>query len=83
MASATRFVVEGYEHVGGRLTATTRRAASGEADALRQAEAIASRLPGAAALKLVPQADAGTERRIVLGAFGDVPDEVAEGLAGG
>lgn len=75
----TTFVVQGFEHVDGRLVAIEPRAAASEGDALRQAEAIARRLSGAAALKLVAQDVPAT----ILGAFGDVPDDFADGLAGG
>ncbi len=77
--SPTTFVVQGFDHVAGRLVPTERRAASSESDALRQAESIARRLSGAAALKLVVQDGPAT----ILAAFGDVPDDFAEGLAGG
>ena len=81
MERRIRFVVQAFEYAGGRLTATARSDAPSESLALRQAEALAARMPGAAALKLVTGAEG--ETATVLGAFGDVPDEVAEGLAGG
>lgn len=81
MERGLRFIVQAFEHVGGRLTPTRRDAVPSESAALRQAEALAARLPGAAAFKLVTSAEG--ETATVLGAFGDVPDEVAEGLAGG
>ena len=77
--SPPRFVVQGFDHVDGTLVPIEPRAAASEGDALRQAEAIARRLSGAAALKLVAQDGPAT----ILGAFGDVPDDFAEGLAGG
>lgn len=76
-----RFVVQAFEHVGGMLTPTTRMDAPSESLALRQAEALAARLAGAVALKLV--SDAQGESSTVLGAFGDVPDDMSDGLAGG
>jgi len=81
MAAIGGFVVQAFEHVSGRLVPTLRRDAEGEGDALRQAEALAGRLPGAAALRLPPE---GTdEPATILGAFGDVPDDFSDGLAGG
>lgn len=81
MERRIRFIIQAFEHVGGRLTPTMRGDAPSESLALRQAEALAARLPGAAALKIVASAEGETVT--VLGAFGDVPDALAEGLAGG
>ena len=81
MTARTSFVVQAFEHIDGRLVATTRSTAPSEGLALKQAEAIAGKLPGAAALKLV--AERGAESTTILGAFGDVPDDFSEGLAGG
>jgi len=81
MTTPARFVVQAFEHVAGRLVPTLRRSASEEGDALRQAEALAARLPGAAALRLAPEGQ--DEPPTILGAFGDVPDDFSEGLAGG
>ena len=82
MTARTTFVVQGFEHVDGRLVARRREVVPDESHALRQAEALARRLPGAAALKLL--AGEGTvEVATTLGAFGDVPDDLLDGLAGG
>lgn len=82
MAARTSFVVQGFDYVAGRLVPTTRAVAQGESHALLQAEALARRLPGAAAFKLAA-VDGNPENTTVLGAFGDVPDDLSEGLAGG
>lgn len=82
MAADTAFWVQGFEHVAGRLVPTTRRTAQGESNALQQAEALARRLPGAAAFAVDTRGDGGSITTI-LGAFGDVPDDVIDGLAGG
>lgn len=82
MAARTSFVVQGFDHVDGHLVATVRNVAQNESHALQQAEAIARRLPGAAAIRYVVQ-DGGPEMATILGAFGDVPDALADGLAGG
>ncbi|GJE25631.1 hypothetical protein [Methylobacterium organophilum] len=74
------FVVQAFEHVSGRLVATLRRDATSQADALRQAEALAGRLSGAVALEVAPE---DGSIAAILGAFGDVPDDFADGLAGG
>lgn len=81
MPVSTRYLVQAFEHVDGRLVPTLRRDAPSEGLALRQAEALAGRLPGAAALKLVSHGTA--ETTTILGAFGDVPDDLSDGLAGG
>ncbi|GEP10029.1 hypothetical protein [Methylobacterium gnaphalii] len=82
MAEGITFSVEGFEHVDGRLVAITRQRARGQSEALLQAEALARRLPGAAAFALRVNRD-GSEVRTILGAFGDVPDDIIDGLAGG
>ena len=81
MAVTTRFLVQAFEHVEGQLVPTRRTGAASESLALRQAEATAARLPGAAALRLAAGPDG--EAVTILGAFGDVPDDYADGLAGG
>ncbi|GLS42046.1 hypothetical protein [Methylobacterium brachythecii] len=82
MADGTTFFARGFEYVLGRLVATTDSAANSQTEALLRAETLARRLPGAAAFAVRPQRD-GTEVRTILGAFGDVPDDVIDGLAGG
>jgi hypothetical protein len=82
MAEGTTFSVQGFEHVGGRLVSTISNVARSQAEALLQAEALARRLPGAAAFALGIRED-GTAAQTILGAFGDVPDDVSDGLAGG
>ena len=82
MAAQTIFWVQGFEHVAGRLVPTIRRTAQGQGNALQQAEALARRLPGAAAFA-VETRDDGAETTTILAAFGDVPDDVIDGLAGG
>ncbi|MCE4223944.1 hypothetical protein HCU64_09295 [Methylobacterium sp. C25] len=82
MADETSFSVQGFEYVGGRLEATMRNPARSQTEALLHAEALARRLPGAAAFALSPRED-GSPARTILGAFGDVPDDVIDGLAGG
>ena len=82
MAGRTSFVVQGFAYVDGRLVPTLRSTAQSESHALKQAEAIAQRLAGAAALKHDAR-DGAAEVTTILGAFGDVPDALADGLAGG
>jgi hypothetical protein len=82
MAASTAFWVQGFEHVEGRLEPTTRRTALGLNDALQQAEALARKLPGAAVFAVETWDDVD-ETTTLLGAFGDVPDDVIDGLAGG
>ncbi|WP_245443008.1 hypothetical protein [Methylobacterium terrae] len=53
-------------------------------DALKRAEAIASRMPGAAALRIVADDETGElESATILGQFGEVPEDFAEQVSGG
>jgi hypothetical protein len=82
MPASTTYVVQGFEHVGGRLVTTMRNVAQSEKHALLQAEAFARKFSGAAALRLVRD-EGEMETTTVLGAFGDVPDDFSDALAGG
>ena len=54
-----------------------------ESAALKKAWAIAGRLPGAAALKIVADDETSELESIaILQTFGEVPDDFADGLAG-
>ena len=51
---------------------------------MKRAEAMAGRMPGTAALRIVADDETGElESATILGQFGEVPDDFAEGLTGG
>ena len=57
--------------------------AQSENGALRKAENLAKRMPGAAALKVVADDETGElEGVTILGQWGEVPDDFAESLQG-
>ena len=73
-----------FQHKRKRLVPGAKEIAPTESGALKQPEAVARRLPGAAALKIVADDETGELESIaILGSFGDVPDDFADGLAGG
>ena len=54
-----------------------------ESGALKKAEAMADRMPGTAALKIVADEETGElEAATILGQFGEIPDDFAESLQG-
>ena len=67
-----------------RLVPGDREVAPTESGAMKKAEAMASRLPGTAALKIVADDETGElESATILGRWGEVPDDFAESLQGG
>ncbi len=55
-----------------------------ESGALKRAEAIAGRMPGAAALRIVADDETGElESVTILGTFGEIPEDFAEQVGGG
>ena len=84
MTLKTTFVVQTFELKRKRLVPGARDVAPTENGALKRAEAIAGRMPGAAALKVVADDETGELDHVsILGQFGEVPDDFAEGLSGG
>ena len=84
MPLKTTFVVQTFELKRKRLVPGAKEVAPTESGALKKAQASAGRMPGAAALKIVADDETGElESIVVLESFGDVPDDFAEGLAGG
>ena len=78
------FIVQTFELKRKRLVAGARDVAPTESGALKRAEAIAARMPGAAALKIVADDETGElESATILGQFGDVPEDFADQLRGG
>lgn len=84
MGMRTTFVVQTFEVHRKKLRPGTRDVAPTESGALKRAEAIAGRMPGAAALKIVADDETGElESVAILGQFGEVPEDFAEQLQGG
>ncbi|WP_018260004.1 hypothetical protein [Methylobacterium sp. WSM2598] len=84
MAMRTTFVVQTFEVHRKKLRPGVRDVAPTESGALKRAEAIAGRQPGAAALKIVADNETGElESVTLLGQFGEVPEDFAESLQGG
>ena len=83
MAMKTSYVVQPFEVHRKRLRPARQEAAQTESGALRKAEALAARMPGAAALKVVADDETGElEGVTILGPWGEVPDNFAESLQG-
>lgn len=84
MTLKTTFIVQTFELKRKRLVPGAREVAPTESGALKKAEAMAGRLPGTAALKIVADDETGElESASILATFGDVPDDFAEQLQGG
>ena len=85
MASKTTYVVQAFAMKRGGVLAPGRSEPSpSENGALKKAEAVAKRMPGAAALKIVADDETGEmESASILGQFGEVPEDFAEQLRGG
>ena len=80
MALKTTYVVQTFELKRKRLVPGAKEVVQTDYGALKKAEAIAGRMPGAAALKIVADDETGElESATILGSFGDVPDDFAEG----
>ncbi|GJD99883.1 hypothetical protein [Methylobacterium isbiliense] len=84
MAMRTTFVVQTFEVHRKKLRPGQRDVAPTESGALKRAEAVAARMPGAVALRIVADDETGElESVAILGQFGEVPDDFAESLQGG
>ena len=84
MALKTSFVVQPCEFHCKRLRPARQEPAQSEFGALKNAEALAARLPRAAALKVVADDETGELDSVAIrGQFGAVPDDCAESLPGG
>lgn len=83
MAMKTTFMVQTFSIHRKKLKPDQPQPALTEHGALKRAEAMAGRLPGTAALKIVADDETGElESATILGQFGEVPDDFAESLAG-
>lgn len=84
MAVKTTFVVQAFERKRGRLVPGSKEIAPSQHGALKKAEAQATRVPGAAALRVVADDETGELSAIeILGQFGEIPDDFADRLAEG
>ncbi len=83
MAMKTTYVVQAFELKRKRLVPGPKEVVGTESGALKKAQAVAGRLPGAAALKIVADDETGEPESVaILEAFGEVPDDFAESLQG-
>jgi len=84
MALKTTFLVQTFVIKRKRLVPGDREVAPTESGALKKAEAMAGRLPGTAAIRVVADDETGElESATILGRFGEIPDDFAESLQGG
>ncbi len=84
MAMKTAFVVQPFEIHRKRLRPARQEPAQTESGAVKKAENLAKRMPGAAALKVVADDETGElEGVTILGQWGEIPDDFAESLQGG
>ena len=83
MALKTTFLVQTFSIHRKKLKPNRPEPAATESGALKKAEAMAGRMPGTAALKIVADDETGElESATILGQFGEVPDDFAESLQG-
>ncbi|GJE42104.1 hypothetical protein [Methylobacterium soli] len=84
MAMRTTFLVQTFVVKRKRLVPGDRELAPTESGARKKAEAMAARMPGTAALRIVADDETGElESATILDQFGEVPDDFAESLQGG
>ncbi|WP_267427796.1 hypothetical protein [Methylobacterium sp. GC_Met_2] len=84
MALKTTYIVQPFEIHRKRLRPARQEQAQSESGALKKAENLANRVPGAAALKVVADDETGElEGVTILGQWGEIPDDFAESLQGG
>ena len=81
MGMKTTFLVQTFIIKRKRLGPGDRQVAPTESGALKRAEAMAGRMPGTAAIKVVADDETGElESVALLGQFGEVPDDFAGSL---
>ncbi|MCF4130186.1 hypothetical protein [Methylobacterium sp. SyP6R] len=84
MGMRTTFMVQTFEINRKRLRPGSRDVAPTESEALNRAEAIARRVPGTAALRVVADDETGELQSVaILGQFGEVPEDCAKQASGG
>lgn len=83
MTIKTTFLVQTFTIKRKRLVPGDREVSPTESGALKKAEAMASRMPGTAALRIMADDETGEfEGVTILGQFGEVPEGFAESLQG-
>ncbi|MBX9930157.1 MAG: hypothetical protein K2Y56_01235 [Methylobacterium sp.] len=83
MTIKTTFLVQTFTVQRKRLVPGDREVSPTESGALKKAEAMAGRVPGTAALRVMADDETGElEGVIILGQFGEVPEDFAESLQG-
>ena len=81
MAIKTTFLVQTFTIKRKRLIPGDRQVTPTASVALKKAQAMAGRLPGTAAIKVVADDETGElEGVTILGQFGEVPDDFAESV---
>ncbi|GEP00604.1 hypothetical protein [Methylobacterium haplocladii] len=84
MAIKTTHLVQSFVIKRKRLVPGDQQLAPTESGALKRAEAMAGRIPGTAAIRIMADDETGElESATILGQFGQVPDDFAEQLQGG
>lgn len=84
MTMKTAFVVQPFELHRNRVRPARQESALSGFGALKKAEALAKRMPGAAALKIIADDETGEmESATILGQWGEMPEDFAESLQGG
>lgn len=84
MAYKTTFVVQQFKMSRGRLVPGDREVAATDNGARKKAEAVAARVPGAAALMIIADDETGELGSAeVLGKWGQVPDDFEDQLKAG
>ena len=83
MAMRTSYVVQPFELHRKRLRPGRQEQSQTESGAIKKAENLAKRMPGAAALRIVADDETGElESVTILGQWGEIPDYFAESLQG-
>lgn len=84
MALTTSFVIQPFELRRKRLVPGRQEASPTASGAIKRAEGMSARVPGVAALRIVADDETGElESATILGQWGEVPEDFAEGLRGG
>lgn len=81
MANKTTFIVQAFERKRGRLVPGSKEVAPTVNGAKKRAEALANRVPGAAAISVTADDETGELASAeILATFGEVPDDFADSL---
>ncbi|GEP12421.1 hypothetical protein [Methylobacterium gnaphalii] len=84
MAIKSTLIVQSFVIKRKRLVPGGQEMAPTESGAIKKAEAMAKRIPGTAAIRIMADDETGElESATILGQFGEVPDDFAESLQGG